>query len=207
MARLFDPYTLKSTTLRNRIAVSPMCQYMARDGAINAWHQAHYASLARGGAGLVVVEATAVAPEGRITWGDLGLWNDAQADALRKEIVATKEGGAITGEERLREHTDQLYGAINSWEGQPSAYQLTRITVLQGQLTDISGRFDALAKGELAGVNAALSAHKLTPIALPPPAAAGGTEVAGGDQLKSLNGWRFGLHSSAVRAAAAAEKD
>ena len=93
-----------------------------------------------------------------------------QADTLRKEIVATKEGGAITGEERLREHTDQLYGAINSWEGQPSAYQLTRIKVLEGQLADIAKRFDGLEKGDLAGVNSALTAQKLAPITVPPPA-------------------------------------
>ncbi|MGI4765461.1 MAG: NADH:flavin oxidoreductase/NADH oxidase, partial [Janthinobacterium lividum] len=94
MPRLFDPYTLKSVTLRNRIAVSPMCQYMAVDGAAGDWHIPHYASLARGGAGLVVVEATAVAPEGRITWGDLGLWNDAQAEALRPVVAAIRDGGS-----------------------------------------------------------------------------------------------------------------
>ncbi|RYC33970.1 NADH:flavin oxidoreductase/NADH oxidase [Lichenibacterium minor] len=115
MARLFDPYTLKSTTLRNRIAVSPMCQYMARDGAINAWHQAHYASLARGGAGLVVVEATAVAPEGRITWGDLGLWNDAQADALRPVVAAIRDGGAVPGIQIA--HAGRKASANRPWEG------------------------------------------------------------------------------------------
>ena len=93
MARLFDPYTLKSVTLRNRIAVSPMCQYMAEDGVAGAWHGAHYASLARGGAGLVILEATAVAPEGRITWGDLGLWNDAQAEALRPVVDSIRAAG------------------------------------------------------------------------------------------------------------------
>ena len=115
MARLFDPYTLKSTTLRNRIAVSPMCQYMARDGVINAWHQAHYASLARGGAGLVVVEATAVAPEGRITWGDLGLWNDAQADALRPVVAAIRDGGAVPGIQIA--HAGRKASANRPWEG------------------------------------------------------------------------------------------
>ncbi|MGI4795499.1 MAG: NADH:flavin oxidoreductase/NADH oxidase, partial [Janthinobacterium lividum] len=97
MPGLFDPYTLKGVTLRNRIAVSPMCQYMARDGVINDWHQVHYASLARGGSGLVIVEATAVAPEGRITWGDLGLWNDAQMEAMRPLVAAIREGGAVPG--------------------------------------------------------------------------------------------------------------
>src|SRR4051794_3133944 len=78
MARLFDSYSFKGVTLRNRIAASPMCQYMARDGLVTDWHLPHYTTLARGGAGLVVVEATAVSPEGRITPGDLGLWSDAQ---------------------------------------------------------------------------------------------------------------------------------
>jgi hypothetical protein len=128
------------------------------------------------------------------------------ADGLRKDIVATKEGGAITGEERLREHTDQLYGAINSWEGQPSAYQLTRITVLERQLASISSRFDSLAAGELVGVNAALSARKLSPLTLPPASPASGHASAGGDQLKALAGWRFGVHSSAVSARQTADE-
>src|SRR6266545_4884991 len=72
---LFDQFTLKGVTLRNRIGVSPMCQYSAIDGVPNDWHHVHLASLARGGAGLVNVEATAVSPEGRITPGCAGLWN------------------------------------------------------------------------------------------------------------------------------------
>jgi len=94
---LFDPYTLKGATLRNRIAVSPMCQYMADDGVVNDWHRVHYEGLARGGAGLLVVEATAVSPEGRITPADLGLWNDAQADALRPVVASIKRWGAVPG--------------------------------------------------------------------------------------------------------------
>ena len=82
MPSLFEPYTLKDVTLRNRIAVSPMCQYTAEDGVINDWHQVHLAALARGGSGLLVVEATAVAPEGRITPGCLGLWSEAHEAAL-----------------------------------------------------------------------------------------------------------------------------
>ena len=67
MSALFTPFTLKDVTLKNRIAVPPMCQYSATDGVPNDWHQVHYATLARGGASLVIVEATAVSPEGRIT--------------------------------------------------------------------------------------------------------------------------------------------
>ena len=111
MSALFQPFTLKDVTLRNRIAIPPMCQYSAVDGVINDWHQVHYAGLARGGAGLVVVEATAVSPEGRITPGCAGLWNDAirlldqqrvahvfpKAEAERKKAVAkiAKAQGAV----------------------------------------------------------------------------------------------------------------
>ncbi len=115
MPRLFDPYTLKSVTLRNRIAVSPMCQYMAEEGTVNDWHTAHYASLARGGAGLVIVEATAVAPEGRITWGDLGLWNDAQAEAMRPVVAAIRAAGAVPGIQIA--HAGRKASANRPWEG------------------------------------------------------------------------------------------
>lgn len=115
MPHLFEPYALKGTTLRNRIVVSPMCQYMAHDGIANEWHQAHYASLARGGAGLVIVEATAVSPEGRITWGDLGLWNDAQAQALQPIVAAIKEAGAVPGIQIG--HAGRKASANRPWEG------------------------------------------------------------------------------------------
>jgi len=89
---------------------------------------------------------------------------DAKLDALRKRIVATTEGGAITGEERLREHTDQLYGAITSWEGPPARYQLENIAALRGELSDISAHFDVLTRTQLPALNKALSgagAHAL----------------------------------------------
>lgn len=97
MSALFQPFTLKDATLRNRIAIPPMCQYMAVDGIANDWHRVHYPALARGGAGLVIVEATAVAPEGRITPACLGLWNDAQAEALVPIAAAIKAAGAVPG--------------------------------------------------------------------------------------------------------------
>ncbi len=93
MPTLFDSYSLKDVRLRNRIVVSPMCQYMSNEGVANDWHRVHYTSLARGGAGLVILEATAVSPEGRITWADAGLWNDTQAEALRPIIEALSSGG------------------------------------------------------------------------------------------------------------------
>ncbi|EPM92384.1 NADH:flavin oxidoreductase, partial [Pseudomonas syringae pv. actinidiae ICMP 19070] len=78
MSLLLEPYTLRQLTLRNRIAVSPMCQYSSVDGLANDWHLVHLGSRAVGGAGLVISEAMAVTPDGRITPEDLGLWNDEQ---------------------------------------------------------------------------------------------------------------------------------
>ncbi len=115
MPNLFDSYSLKNVTLRNRIAVSPMCQYMAHDGEVNEWHRAHYASLARGGAGLVIVEATAVSPEGRITWADLGLWNQEQANALQPVVADIKKAGAVPGIQIA--HAGRKASANRPWEG------------------------------------------------------------------------------------------
>lgn len=115
MATLFVPYTLKDVSFRNRIAVSPMCQYSAVDGLANDWHLPHYASLARGGAGLVVVEATAVSPEGRITPACLGLWNDAQAGALAPVMASIKAAGAVPGLQIG--HAGRKASANRPWEG------------------------------------------------------------------------------------------
>lgn len=115
MAGLFDSFTLKGVTLRNRIAASPMCQYMANDGFISDWHQPHYASLARGGAGLVVVEATAVSPEGRITPGDLGIWNDAQVLGLTSVAKTIAAAGALPGIQLA--HAGRKAGCTPPWEG------------------------------------------------------------------------------------------
>jgi len=93
---------------------------------------------------------------------------DAKADDVRKRIVATKEGGAITGEERLREHTDQLYGALIGYEGAPGTYQMERIDVLEAELADIEKQFEGLLAAELPGVNQALQAVGQPSIAVPP---------------------------------------
>ena len=84
MTKLFEPMALRGVTLPNRIVVSPMCQYSAVNGLANDWHMVHLGSRAVGGAGLVIVEATAVSPEGRITPEDLGIWNDEQVGPLRR---------------------------------------------------------------------------------------------------------------------------
>jgi 2,4-dienoyl-CoA reductase-like NADH-dependent reductase (Old Yellow Enzyme family) len=115
MPNLFDPYTLKSVTLRNRIAVSPMCQYSAVDGVVNDWHLVNLGARASGGAGLAVAEATAVAPEGRITQGCAGLWNDAQMEAWSRVARFVRERGAVPGIQLA--HAGRKASANRPWEG------------------------------------------------------------------------------------------
>ncbi|MFJ5365916.1 NADH:flavin oxidoreductase/NADH oxidase [Pectobacterium punjabense] len=115
MSALFQPFKLKDITLRNRIAVPPMCTYSADDGLINEWHQVHYASLARGGAGLVIVEATAVAPEGRISPRCTGIWNDEQAQAFAKVAKSIKDAGSVPGIQIA--HAGRKASANVPWEG------------------------------------------------------------------------------------------
>ncbi|MEL4886992.1 NADH:flavin oxidoreductase/NADH oxidase [Pectobacterium betavasculorum] len=115
MSALFQPFKLKDITLRNRIAVPPMCTYSANDGLINEWHEVHYASLARGGAGLVIVEATAVAPEGRISPRCTGIWNDEQAQAFAKVAKSIKDAGSVPGIQIA--HAGRKASANIPWEG------------------------------------------------------------------------------------------
>ncbi|GAA3649854.1 NADH:flavin oxidoreductase/NADH oxidase [Microbacterium marinilacus] len=97
MSLLFSPLTLRETTFRNRLWVAPMCQYSAEEGVPNDWHHVHLAQFASGGAGLVVAEATAVVPEGRISPRDTGIWNDDQRDAWRPVVDAIHARGSLAG--------------------------------------------------------------------------------------------------------------
>ncbi|WP_406141919.1 NADH:flavin oxidoreductase/NADH oxidase [Streptomyces sp. NBC_01089] len=102
MSALFAPYTLRSLTFPNRVWMPPMCQYSAATsgpdtGVAGDWHFAHYAARAAGGAGLVIVEATAVSPEGRISPADLGIWNDTQVEGLRRITGFLKSQGTVPG--------------------------------------------------------------------------------------------------------------
>jgi 2,4-dienoyl-CoA reductase-like NADH-dependent reductase (Old Yellow Enzyme family) len=94
---LLTPLVLRDVTFRNRIAVAPMCQYSAENGFANDWHLVHLGSRAVGGAGHVMVEATAIRPEGRITPGDLGIWNEAQAEPLARIARFIKSQGSVAG--------------------------------------------------------------------------------------------------------------
>ncbi|WP_226532668.1 NADH:flavin oxidoreductase/NADH oxidase [Microbacterium paraoxydans] len=97
MSLLFSPLSIRSVTFRNRLWVSPMCMYSAVEGRAQEWHHTHLAQFASGGAGLVVAEATAVVPEGRISPRDAGLWNDEQRDAWAPVVHAIHDRGAAAG--------------------------------------------------------------------------------------------------------------
>jgi len=99
--QLFRPITVGGLTLENRIVIAPMCQYSAQDGCMNDWHQIHLGQLALSGAALLTIEATAVVPEGRITYGDVGLWDDATEAAMARVLES-----------------------IRRWSGMPIAIQL-----------------------------------------------------------------------------------
>ncbi len=96
-SQLFSPFTLRDLTLPNRIVVSPMCQYSAQDGLTNDWHLVHLGARAIGGAGLVIVEAAGVLPEGRITPRDVGIWGDQHIPALRRITHFIEQQGSVAG--------------------------------------------------------------------------------------------------------------
>ena len=113
--KLFEPYSQRSQTFRNRIVVSPMCQYSAQDGVPNQWHVVHLGSRAMGGAGAVIAEATAVSPEGRISAHDTGIWNDAQVEAWQPIATFIAEHGAVPGVQLA--HAGRKASVWRPWEG------------------------------------------------------------------------------------------
>ncbi|MEP6749658.1 MAG: NADPH dehydrogenase NamA [Bacteroidota bacterium] len=97
MAKLFTPLTIKSVTFKNRLIVSPMCEYSSVDGFANEWHLVHLGSRAVGGAGLIITEATAVSPEGRISPDDLGIWKNAHPDKLKTIVSFIHKHKSVAG--------------------------------------------------------------------------------------------------------------
>jgi 2,4-dienoyl-CoA reductase-like NADH-dependent reductase (Old Yellow Enzyme family) len=115
ISKLFTPFRLRDVTTRNRVWVAPMCQYSAEDGVPNEWHRVHLGTRASGGAGLVLTEATAVAPEGRITPWCTGLWNDNQVDAFRPITEFVRGQGAVPGIQLA--HAGRKASTGRPWEG------------------------------------------------------------------------------------------
>jgi 2,4-dienoyl-CoA reductase-like NADH-dependent reductase (Old Yellow Enzyme family) len=112
---LFSPLALRSVSLRNRVAVSPMCQYSSVEGLANDWHLVHLGARAAGGAGLVLTEATAVEARGRISPADLGIWNDSQVDPLRRVTAFIASQGAVPGIQLA--HAGRKASTAPPWQG------------------------------------------------------------------------------------------
>jgi 2,4-dienoyl-CoA reductase-like NADH-dependent reductase (Old Yellow Enzyme family) len=115
LALLFTPLTLRGVTLRNRVVMSPMCQYSATDGVPNDWHLVHLVSRAVGGVGLVLAEATAVEPRGRISPADTGLWDDRQMEAWARIAAAVAAQGAVPGVQLA--HAGRKASTARPWDG------------------------------------------------------------------------------------------
>jgi 2,4-dienoyl-CoA reductase-like NADH-dependent reductase (Old Yellow Enzyme family) len=126
---LFSPFPIRGVTLPNRMGVSPMCQYSCVDGFATDWHFVHLGSRAVGGAGLVIVEATAVLPEARISPADLGLWSDAHAEPLARIAHFIREQGSVAGIQLA--HAGRKASTKPPWEGDQTA------TPEEGGWTDV----------------------------------------------------------------------
>ena len=135
MAHLFDSLTLRGVTLRNRIGVSPMCMYSSEDGFANDWHLAHLGSMARGGAGLVMAEATSVEARGRISPEDLGIWKDEHVEPLQRVTRFIEAQGAVPGMQLA--HAGRKAATARPWDG-------------GGPLADAQGGWDVVGPSPLA---------------------------------------------------------
>ncbi|MFE3598396.1 NADH:flavin oxidoreductase/NADH oxidase [Streptomyces sp. NPDC059142] len=171
MSALFEPYTLRSLTVPNRIWMAPMCQYSAEEtgpeaGVPGDWHFAHLAARAVGGTGLILTEATAVSPEGRISPADLGIWNDTQVAAFRRITRFLSEQGTVSGIQLA--HAGRKASTDRPWKGggpvgaeaggweplAPSAVPFAEGHLLPAELTveqieGIVGQFAAAARRSL----------------------------------------------------------
>lgn len=153
MSLLFSPITIKNVEFRNRVMIPPMCQYSAKDGIASDWHFAHYGSMAAGGAGSIILEATGVVPAGRITPYCLGIWNDEQAEKLSHIFRFIESQGAVPGIQLA--HAGRKASTERTWKGGRSCadgdggwtpvYAPSEIAYADGYRTP-----HALTKGEIA---------------------------------------------------------
>jgi 2,4-dienoyl-CoA reductase-like NADH-dependent reductase (Old Yellow Enzyme family) len=144
---LLRPITIRDLTMRNRIGVSPMCQYSAEDGFVNDWHLVHLGSRAAGGAGLVIMEATAVEPRGRISLGDTGIWKDEHVPPLTRIASFIREHGAAAGIQLA--HAGRKASVKRPWEG-------------GGPLSEAEGAWQTVAPSPIPFHDADPVPHELT---------------------------------------------
>ncbi len=130
MSKLFDPLVIRGVTIRNRIGMSPMSMYASRDGIVGDFDLVHYSTRAIGGAGLIISGTAAVAPEGRITPADPGLWNDAQASAARSVVEAIRRAGGTAGVQIG--HAGRKASTIVPWRGGEAKRDGRSLTVAEG---------------------------------------------------------------------------
>ncbi|MCJ2186056.1 NADH:flavin oxidoreductase/NADH oxidase [Novosphingobium beihaiensis] len=116
MAKLFEPITIGNLTLPNRIVIAPMCQYSAEDGRMTDWHAIHLGNLALSGAGILTIEATAVTPEGRISYGDVGLWDDETEQAMDKVLKTVRRWSDMPVAIQLG-HAGRKGSTAKPWDG------------------------------------------------------------------------------------------
>jgi len=186
MPRLFDPFTLRGVTLRNRIGVSPMCQYTAEDGFLTDWHFVHLGARAIGGAGLVITEATAVEARGRISPGCTGLWDDAQVEAHARITAFEKAHGAVPGIQIA--HAGRKASAARPWDG-------------GGHLADDAGGWPVIGPsaiafgGSLTKVPAAMTADDIHTVQAAFVAAARRALAAGYEWLELHGAHGYLMHS------------
>ena len=176
MSLLFTPSRLRDLEIRNRVWVSPMCQYSSTDGLPDQWHLVHLGSFARGGAGLVFTEASAVLPEGRISPQDAGIWNDAQQAAWAPIVDFLHSQGAHAGMQLA--HAGRKASTLRPWEGrgpvadhnggwQPVAPSAVPFPALRddpreldvGQIAEVVDAFAAAARRSLAAGFDVLEVH------------------------------------------------
>lgn len=155
MTKLFSPYTIRNVTLKNRIVMSPMAMYAAQeDGLITPWHHVHYLSRAVGQVGLIMLEVTAISPEGRISTQDLGIWNDSQVEELKKLTDSIHAAGAKTAIQishagRKRQIKGPIYGpSILAFNDQ---YQTPRALSTAGLAKIVEDFKQAAVRAEAAG--------------------------------------------------------
>lgn len=142
MSQLLSPLTIKDITLRNRLTISPMCQYSSLDGFANDWHLVHLGSRAVGGAGLIIQEATAVSPEGRITPADLGIYKEEHIEKLRSITTFIHQQGAVAGIQLA--HAGRKASTTTPWNGN------RQMTLHEDGWTTVAPSPIAFNSGELA---------------------------------------------------------